>query len=52
MGDKTVNVAISNPPDRRTSLIPEHQEPSTSSIQSLGGGAKEVGVYVHHSFSY
>lgn len=44
MGDRTVSVAISNPPDRRTSLIPEHPEASTSFVQSLGGGAKEVGA--------
>ncbi|KAK3927289.1 Squamous cell carcinoma antigen recognized by T-cells 3 [Frankliniella fusca] len=43
MGGRTVSVALSNPPDRRTSLLAEQNEPSTSSVQSLGGGLKDVG---------
>lgn len=42
--DKIVSVAISNPPDRRTSLIPDRSEASTSNIQSLGGGMKDFGA--------
>lgn len=41
--DRTVFVALSNPPDRRTSLLSEHNEPSTSKVQSLGGGLKDIG---------
>ena len=44
IGDKVVSVAISNPPDRRTSLISDNKEHSSSFVQSLGGGAKEVGA--------
>lgn len=44
MADKIVSVSISNPPDRRTSLIPDRNEASSSNIQSLGGGMKDLGA--------
>ena len=46
MGDHTISVAISHPPDRKQNPPDTAQ---AASVMSLGGGAKSVGVYVTFS---